>query len=240
MALYRDEPWEGGPNFHQPFMNLFNDTFSQLDRLTSDMNSHFTETLGPDWQKSLTRAPKVDIKETDKAYIIEGELPGVERKDIKLDWVDDSTLVLKSESRTEKVSQPQLEGSQAQGRIEGGDAKTSNDVQMSGANKDAAPAADGEKSVTTTNASQDVAKPTEKKPIHHLTERSFSSYQRVFHFPGEVKHDDVKANLKNGVLTVTVPKVVKEAEPEKKSRSVTIEEDMEDAPAAETEPQKTK
>jgi len=230
MSLYRDDPWDSNPNFHQPFMNLFNDTFSQLDRLTNDMNTHFTETLGPDWQKSLTRAPKVDIKETDKAYIIEGELPGVERKDIKLDWVDDNTLVLKSESRAEKVSQPQLEGSQAQGRIEGGGAKT-NDVQMSGANKDAA---GGENSVTTTNASQDVAKPTEQKPIHHLTERSFSSYQRVFHFPGEVKHDDVKASLKNGVLTVTIPKIVKEAEPEKKTRSVTVEEVMDD------EPEKTK
>jgi len=37
-------------------------------------------------------------------------------------------------------------------------------------------------------------------------------------------HEGVKAGLKNGILTVTVPKVVKEAKEEKKSRSVTVEE----------------
>jgi HSP20 family molecular chaperone IbpA len=238
-ALYRDnDPFGLGFNFdqpfHQPFLSLFNDTFSQLDRLSNELNTRLGDG-DSDLGKMLTLAPKFDIKETDKEFILEGELPGVEKKDINLDFVDDNTLVLKT--RTEKVrqegAQPQT---QPQGRIEG-----DKDVQMSGANQESAQANTGAQSqdkpsdtaVATTNQNKEVAAPTTQ---YHLTERSVGTFQRVFSLPGEINHEGVKASLKNGILTVTVPKVVKEAKEEKKSRSVTVEE----VPADEEEGEKAK
>ena len=38
------------------------------------------------------------------------------------------------------------------------------------------------------------------------TERSVGEFSRTFSFPGRVNQDQVKANLKNGILTVTIPK----------------------------------
>jgi len=40
----------------------------------------------------------------------------------------------------------------------------------------------------------------------HRTERSFGSFETSFSFPGEVDEDGIEAKLKDGVLTVSIPK----------------------------------
>lgn len=186
------------------------------------------------WQKLLTSTPKFDVKETEDAYLLEGELPGVAKKDISLDFIDDNTLVLKTKTETirEEKPAPQAEQKQVEGAA---------DTQMSGANPDAegpeaaksTEAQDKDKQVTTTNQNKDVAQ-AGPQPTYHLTERTYGSFQRAFSFPSEVKHEEVKAKLANGVLTMTIPKVQKTAEPEKKSRTVTVE-DAEEGVEAEKE-----
>ncbi|GLI80718.1 heat shock protein [Penicillium ochrochloron] len=46
------------------------------------------------------------------------------------------------------------------------------------------------------------------KPSHRYwaSERSVGEFQRTFAFPGRVDQDNVKANLKNGILSVVIPK----------------------------------
>lgn len=44
---------------------------------------------------------KADIRENENEYIVEAELPGVKKEDIKLD-IDDDTLTITAESKTEK------------------------------------------------------------------------------------------------------------------------------------------
>jgi len=39
-----------------------------------------------------------------------------------------------------------------------------------------------------------------------VSERSVGSFQRVFQFPTRVDHDNVKASLKDGLLSITIPK----------------------------------
>ena len=62
-----------------------NDDFMSLSRVFDDFfNDSFFPTMGFD------RHPiKADIRETDKEYVIDAEIPGVKKEDIKLDLRDD-------------------------------------------------------------------------------------------------------------------------------------------------------
>ena len=46
----------------------------------------------------------------------------------------------------------------------------------------------------------------------HVSERVYGSFSRSFHIPSHVKGDKIKAEFKNGVLTISLPKV-EEAKP---------------------------
>jgi HSP20 family molecular chaperone IbpA len=50
------------------------------------------------------------------------------------------------------------------------------------------------------------------------SERSVGEFQRTFNFPGRIDQDAVKANLKNGILSVLVPKATTTA-----AKKITIE-----------------
>jgi HSP20 family protein len=43
---------------------------------------------------------------------------------------------------------------------------------------------------------------------YHQVERGHGSFQRTFEFVNPVDHEGVSADLRNGVLTVTLPKIV--------------------------------
>ena len=51
-----------------------------------------------------------------------------------------------------------------------------------------------------------------KESNYHRTERSYGSFQRSFTLPTHVKSDKIEASHKDGVLTITLPKV-EEAKP---------------------------
>lgn len=59
-----------------------------------------------------------------------------------------------------------------------------------------------------TETESDEAKAVTAKPKHRFwaSERSVGEFQRTFSFPGRVDQDAVKASLKNGILSVVVPK----------------------------------
>ena len=56
----------------------------------------------------------------------------------------------------------------------------------------------------------------EKKEGRYLSEREFGSFERRFELPEGVDPDKIEANLKKGVLTVTLPKKPEAQKPAKK------------------------
>lgn len=90
---------------------------------------------------------RADVKETENEYVIEAEIPGADKDDIKLD-LDDNSLTISVERKQEEK---------------------------------------------------------EERQNYIRRERRYGSYSRSF-YVDNIKHDSVKAEYKNGILKVTLPK----------------------------------
>ena len=115
------------------FDNFFNEPFYSVSPRNSNLPKSWT--------------PKVDIYDTKDAFVIKVELPGIEKKDIKVD-VDGKLLTLKGER-------------------------------------------------TLTNSDD---KNVSRREIF------YGSFERTFTLPDAVNADKIKADHKNGLLTLEVPK----------------------------------
>jgi len=141
-------------------------------------------------------APKFDVTEHDKAYQLQGELPGVPPENVIIEFTDPQTLVVRGKAeRTHTEGDPALApkrigGDQEQGKIEGkkGDHKGDSSGQ-------------GDK--------KEMEMKGGSKPRYWLSERSFGEFSRVFSFPSSVDQDKVEAKFDHGVLNISVPKADK-------------------------------
>ncbi len=83
MTLVRWTPWQELENVNRQLSHLLDDApFGKLSEAEQ-------------W------APRVDIRETDDALLVQAELPGIDKKDVKLE-VKDGVLTLSGERRYEK------------------------------------------------------------------------------------------------------------------------------------------
>lgn len=78
-------------NLHREVNRLFDDAFRGFDLSPFNGDRFFDRGMG--W-------PSVEVSETDKELTVAAELPGLEEKDVQLEFVD-GVLVLKGEKRTE-------------------------------------------------------------------------------------------------------------------------------------------
>lgn len=165
-------------------MSLFRTTFPSsgefgpLFRLLDDYDSH-RSTRQQSSPSLRSFSPRFDVRESEDAYYLDGELPGIAQKDIDIEFADPQTLVVKG--RTEREYQ-------------------------TGPNKDAEGATNDTEQTPTT--------------AHRFwaSERSVGEFQRTFAFPARVNQDAVKASLKNGILSIIVPKATAVA-----SKKITVE-----------------
>ncbi len=135
-------------------MNLVKwDPFLELEDVSKHLNRIFGRTparIEPD-RELLTMAdwtPSVDISETDTAYMIKGEIPGVDRENVKV-TIEDGMVTISGERKQEKE---------------------------------------------------------EKDKKFHRIERSYGSFMRSFRLPDNVDESAVKAEFKDGMINVTLPK----------------------------------
>ena len=147
-------------------------------------------------------APKFDVREVENGYQLDGELPGIDQKDVQIEFTDPHTLVIKgrTERSYESGDRQALEGSAAQGRItEGNHQPTVEDAGEGGeTNPNTTLPTEANKEVGTEQA--------QPKHKYWVSERSIGEFHRTFSFPTRVDQEAVKASLKNGILSILVPK----------------------------------
>ncbi len=121
------------------------------------LNTFFDHSLfNPDWTEGESKMsnwnPSVDIFENDEAIVIKAEIPGVDKKDITVDFKG-GLLVLKGERDREEET---------------------------------------------------------KEENYYRKERVFGKFQRSFKLPGDVDPEKIKADFKDGVLRIDIPKPEKQ------------------------------
>ncbi len=142
------------------------DPFVELEEVSKQLNRIFGKSPArteperellamADW------APDVDITETDTAYLIKGEIPGVNKEDVKVN-IENGMLTMSGERKQEKE---------------------------------------------------------EKGKKFHRIERSYGSFMRSFRLPDNIDESAVKAEFKDGMLNVTLPK---SAQAKPKSTNITV------------------
>jgi HSP20 family protein len=105
--------------------------------------------------KVCATAPAINVKETDKAYIVELAAPGMKKEDFNVHINDEGNLILKMEKKEEN-------------------------------------------------------KEEDKSARYLRREFSYSKFEQTLILPDDVEREQIKARVEHGVLTVELPKQVKE------------------------------
>ncbi|KAJ5961069.1 HSP20-like chaperone [Penicillium vulpinum] len=142
-------------------------------------------------------APAFDVRELTNAYHLDGELPGVDQSNIEIEFTDPHTLVIKGHTDRKYNNDTNSD-----------DASSSRSTSPAGWHK---PTVEDEDAESTTSSADTVdtaaSHPIENDEPHFWAkERSIGDFQRTFSFTARVDQDSVSASLKNGVLSVIVPK----------------------------------
>lgn len=205
--------------FH-PLFRLLDDFDSyarQGDALTSPRSRH---------GEHQPYAPKFDVKETKDAYELHGELPGIEQKNIAIEFSDANTMSIRGRTETSYTSDdaPKDQSTPAPALEENGprDEKAASPSLNPTVEDEYDNASIATPTTTATNDQQVVQSKDKAATVAKATptsqfwvsERSVGEFARTFTFPGRVDQDQVTATLRNGILSVTVPKA-KKAEPKR-------------------------
>ena len=192
------------------YPSLFNDDF--VDDLFDDFDEMFSFPFDKPQRKQANaqghfrREPAVprlgtmvtDVRELDDKYVLDMEVPGYDKKDIKVE-LDDGYLKVEAE-KTNEASCGNAEAAGSAGT----------ESKADGAGED--------KTSTEGTAEGDGAKEVAKKPDgkYIRRERFYGKMVRSFYVGNDVKKEDISAAFKNGILTISIPKIEEKKEEEDK------------------------
>ncbi|KAF2832247.1 heat shock protein-like protein 30 [Ophiobolus disseminans] len=184
----------------------FTQEFAPLFRLFDEYDRQAFGSIDNQFKSIRSFTPKFDVKETPDAYELHGELPGVEQKDINIEWTDNNTLTIsgRHEHVREEARKPQgfVEGGEEVKRLENRHQPRVEDEHAEGEKQSAG----GNTVAKQSNQQQGVEKHDENAAKYWVSERSVGEFHRSFAFPSRVDQDAVKASLKNGILSIAIPK----------------------------------
>lgn len=191
-------------NFHNS-----DSSFTPLFRLLDDFDKYSQGGSGGHGRRGFSQfQPKFDIRETGDAYELHGELPGMNKEHVYIEFPEPQTMQVRG-----KVDRTYTAGTPPAGHLE--------DTSMSGAITERAEERSSSRQATVEDedaaedkpAEEVVQRTEEKKPTdqakYWLSERSIGEFSRSFNFPSRVEQDEVTASLKDGILSITVPKAKK-------------------------------
>lgn len=172
-----------------------------------------TQQRGADASLSSARRtfrPRFDVKENTDSYELQGELPGIETRDVQIEWTDSNTLSIKG--RTVRVrnegtlaASTAIEGAAEQSQITKDaeqDGYRSASVEDESTVSEAGP-------VTPSQSTEAPVAEHDEQPDQSrwwLNERSVGEFARSFSFPLRIDQDNVLASMDKGVLRILVPK----------------------------------
>ncbi|KAL7629185.1 hypothetical protein AAE478_000705 [Parahypoxylon ruwenzoriense] len=199
------------PRFYTPaepnFTGLFRliDDFDKYALQGNDLPAQGGRQLG----RLPTFTPKFDLKETENNYELHGELPGIEKNNVNIEFTDPQTIVIRGRvERSYTSGTPPaglLEGQEEMsGAITGAPKEHPEKVPKPTVEEEGEEGAAGKAAVAETEKSKQA--PQTK---YWVSERSVGEFSRTFQFPSRVEHDSVNASLDNGILSVIVPKAKK-------------------------------
>lgn len=194
-------------NFYSP-----ETSFTPLFRLLEDFDNYSRQGNGgtPGRRSGLAHwQPKFDVRETDSAYELHGELPGMSKENVHIEFTDSQSMLVRGKvERTYTSGTPPagaLEGTGSGGAITDGKEdkakSSSHKATVEDATEDGKPAASSE-------GAEGEKKPSDNAK-YWLSERSVGEFSRTFSFPTRVNQDGVTASFKDGILNIVVPKAAK-------------------------------
>jgi len=154
--------------------------------------------------------PKFDVREIPSAYELHGELPGIEQKDIEIEFTDAQTLTVKGRTERSYSSVP-VNGAITESNLSEDEKKKGLQPTIED-EEDGGNPHEGEKALEKKKEAGAVERrdPKEVDDKLWVSERSVGEFARSFSFPDRVDQDAVKASFRNGVLSIVVPKIQKE------------------------------
>jgi HSP20 family molecular chaperone IbpA len=186
-------------------------SFTPLFRLLDEFDNYSREARGNGERPRKggrhshvsTFNPRFDVRETDNAYELHGELPGIDRDKINIEFTDDQTLVIRGRSeRTYTAGNPPA------GLVEGG--KQQSTITEKGEEHAKEANGNGGEAQGNNNNNNNQEKNNNKSfEKWWVQERSVGEFARTFSFPSRVDQESVSASLNNGVLSLVVPKAKK-------------------------------
>jgi len=160
------------------------ETFPEHHHLFEHARHKISGIVAPEHDYEMKK-PRVDVRETSTSYYIDVELPGLgPGADLKMHWTSGRTLLVDAH-----IKRPLIEGTTE---------------HIPGPAEASAVPADTE-STGEKKANGNIVAP--KNPVHlTLRERRVGEVSRAFNFAVDVDKENVKANLKFGLLTLIIPK----------------------------------
>ncbi|ORY58919.1 heat shock protein 30, partial [Pseudomassariella vexata] len=198
--------------------------FSGLFRLIDDFDKYSSQATGSDdgqinrrgqHQIMQTFTPKFDLRETETAYELHGELPGIEKDAVHIEFNDEQTISIRGRVERshnlhsggdddENPEKPVMVGRKGSAD-NGSDHNNKKGAHQNGGSSSTTDVAKANESDTQVSAATVPA----NKVKYWVSERSVGEFSRSFSFPQRVDSEHVTAALNNGVLNVTVPKAQK-------------------------------
>ncbi|KAK7214775.1 hypothetical protein V2G26_002778 [Clonostachys chloroleuca] len=168
--------------------NHNNASFNPLFRLMEDYDRYSksgSSAAAPAYQWQ----PKFDIRETSDAYHLHGELPGVKKDHISIEFPELQTLVIHGKSERTYTTGSESADDAAEASSNSHQAKVEDEADAEAAEATAV---------------------EQKKPVdtakYWLAERSIGSFSRSFTFGSRIEEEGISASLRDGILSVVIPK----------------------------------